>query len=209
MRVFIAVCVVSLGTVACERAEEAPAGAEVPAPSATSIKAAQAMALINQEVEPIIWDSTRDGNRDRGTLEIELHSLESPWRWWSRQRRVQSEGDFWWGIFSDVTFSVAPEDLAIPVTVSQGAADRWDIVVSCRSGACFRMSGSESGGEGTLEQVEAALNSPAPTDRQLDAVYFPFRTQDQAERVAAAMNELLALQGAQTASPATTSGEPQ
>lgn len=203
----LAVC---LGLAACERAAEEPsAAAAAGAPAATSIKATQAMDLINAEVEPMIWDSATQGGRDRGTLEIELHSLEGPWRWWSRQRRVMSDGQIWWGLFADVTFSVAPEDLAIPVTVTQGAEDRWDVVVSCRSGTCFRMSGSEATGEGTLEQVEVALNAPSPTDRQIDAVYFPFRTQDQADRVATAMNELLALQGAQPATTATTTGEPR
>ena len=157
----LAVC---LGLAACERAAEEPsaaAAAAAGAPAATSIKATQAMDLINAEVEPMIWDSATQGGRDRGTLEIELHSLEGPWRWWSRQRRVMSDGQIWWGLFADVTFSVAPEDLAIPVTVTQGAEDRWDVVVSCRSGTCFRMSGSEATGEGTLEQVEAALNGSA------------------------------------------------
>lgn len=195
--VFISLAVL-VGLAACERTDRdaPPARSPSAAQPSVSVKATQAMALINAEVEPLIWDSSVNGSLDRGTLEIELHSLDGPWRWWSRQRRVLGAGDSWSGIFGDVSFTVAPEDLRLPAEVVQGADDRWDVVLTCRDGPCFRMSGSEAQAQGTRAEVEAALDRPSPVDNQIDAVFFPFRTQAQAERVSTAMNELLALQGA-------------
>lgn len=205
MRRSVALILVALCAAACDRpASRAPSG-EAPAEPgrpAVSIKVEQAMDLINEEVEPLIWDSEIEGGRDRGTLEIELHSLEGPWRWWSRQRRTLTNGVDWVGISGDVNISVEPEDIRLPVEVQQGALERWDVILHCRADPCFRMSGSEAQAEGTQAEVEAALDAPSPVDERIEAVFFPFATQDQAERVARAMNELLALQGA-------TAGDPQ
>lgn len=195
MRLVIAVIAAGLCASACERASDTSPPAAQGA-SGASIKATQAMALIDSEVEPMIWDSAIEGGRDRGTLEVELHSLEGPWRWESRQRRLMSQDGVWYGISADLTFSVSPEAVQVPVEVVQGADDRWDVLVSCREGPCFRYSGSMAQPQGGLGEVEAALDTPTPVDDMIDSVFFPFRTQAQAERVAAAMNELLALQGA-------------
>lgn len=199
MRKSVALILVSLCVAACERsASRAPSGEADAEPGrpAVSIKAEQAMDLINEEVEPLIWDSEIEGGRDRGTLEIELHSLEGPWRWWSRQRRTLTNGVDWVGISGDVNFSVEPEEIRLPVEIEQGASERWDVILYCRADPCFRMSGSEAQAEGTQAEVEAALDAPSPIDERIEAVFFPFASQQQAARVARAMNELLALQGA-------------
>ena len=210
MRKSVALILVLLCVAACERsASRAPAGETEAEPGrpAVSIKAEQAMDLINEEVEPLIWDSEIEGGRDRGTLEIELHSLDGPWRWWSRQRRTLTNGVDWVGISGDVNFSVEPDEIRLPVEIQQGASERWDVVLHCRADPCFRMSGSEAQAEGTQAEVEAALDAPAPIDERIAAVYFPFASQEQAERVAQAMNELLALQGA-TVGDAQAGAEP-
>lgn len=163
---------------------------------AVSIKAVQALALINEEVETLVWDSSTEGGRDRGSLEIELHSLDGQWRWWSRQRRVITNGEVWSGIYGDTNFAADPVELSVPVEVTQGADERWDVIVSCRAEPCFRMTGSEAQAEGDRATVEAALDAPSPVDQRIPAVFFPFETREQAERVAQAMNDLLELQGA-------------
>ena len=95
-------------------------------------------------------------------------------------------------------FSVPPDQILIPVTVVQGASDRWDVIVTCAIGTCFEMTGTSATASGTREQVEAAFDAPEAESRRIDSVYFPFDTREQAERVAQAMNELLEIQGAQT-----------
>lgn len=192
-----------LAATACDRGgnrEAAPAGVDAAA-GTVSVKAMRAMELISAEVEPLSWDNAEPTGRNRGTLELELYTLSGPWSWWSRGRVEISNGDVYWGIASDAVYIVPPEQIRLPVTVEAGTGDIWQVVVSCRAEACIRMAGSSVEVEGTLAAVAAGLETPVPVDRRIEAVYFPLRSRARAERVAAAMNELLESQGALRVEP--------
>ena len=210
MRLISMCLVVGLALGACQEGQTSRAAPPAEEASTVSIKADQAVALINAEVETLVWDGRIEGGHDRGTLEIEMHSLDGPWRWWSRQRRTLSNGDAWSGIFGDAMFVVPPASVTVPVEVVQGASDRWDVVVTCHSEPCIRMTGSQAQAQGARAEVEAALDAPIPVDEQIEAVFFPFASREQAERVARSMNELLELQGARrvAGSAASAGGTP-
>lgn len=189
-----AVIAACLAVAACERTGPAgaPASEETPLP----IKARQAMDAINADLGPINIATPVEGGVDQMEMEIEIHSLEGPWRWWDTARRIINNGENHVGQFEDLIYTVDPADLVAPVTLRESGEGRIDLHLVCRADPCIRAAGSYVEAAGTRAEVEAALEAPQPMDERLPEVYFPFTERAQAERVAAAMNDLLRLQGA-------------
>ena len=190
----VAFVILNLALAACGDAPEAPAGpaADVPPP----IKARQAMEAINADLRPISIATPVEGGVDQLDMDIEIQSLEGPWRWSDRSTRIVSNGPSHMGQYGDLIYSVEPRDLAAPVTVVGEGEGRTDLFLRCRADPCIRAAGSYVEAYGTRQEVEAALQQPEPWDRRLTEVYFPFGARAEAESVAAAMNDLLVLQGA-------------
>ncbi len=193
MRPVAAVIAASLCLAACgdRPAEQAPAADAVPAP----IKARQAMAAINADLGPVNMATPVEGGVDQMEMDIEIQCLEGPWRWWDTARRIINNGPSHVGQFEDLIYTVDPGDLVTPVTL-RASEGRTDLHLVCRDGPCIRAAGSYVEATGTRQEVEAALEHPRPMDERLPEVYFPFDDPAKAERVARAMNDLLALQGA-------------
>lgn len=180
----------------------AACGAPEPNPQAESadetplpIKARQAMEAINEDLGPISIATPVEGGVDQMEMDIEIQSLEGPWRWWDTATRIISNGPNHVGQFEDLIYTVDPRDLVLPVTLHGEGEGRTDLHLICRADPCIRAAGSYVEASGTRQEVEAALREPRPMDERLPEVYFPFAERAQAERVARAMNDLLALQG--------------
>ena len=109
MRPVAAVIAASLCLAACgdRPAEQAPAADAVPAP----IKARQAMAAINADLGPVNMATPVEGGVDQIVMDIEIQSLEGPWRWWDTARRIINNGPSHVGQFEDLIYTVDPGDL--------------------------------------------------------------------------------------------------
>lgn len=192
------VLVTGLALAACDgRSPDAAraSSGEVPLP----IKARQAMDAINADLRPISIATPVAGGVDQMDMDIEIQTLDGTWRWWDTSTRIISNGPNHVGQFQDLIYMVDPHDLVAPVTLSGEGAGRTDLFLRCRAAPCIRAAGSFVEARGTRQEVEAALTHPEPWDRRLAEVYFPFATRAEAARVAQAMNDLLALQGAAAA----------
>jgi hypothetical protein len=194
MRTAVAV-LTCLALAACDAPEPDPlteSGDETPLP----IKARQAMEAINADLRPLSIATPVENGVDQMDMDIEIQSLEAPWRWWDRGTRIISNGPDHVGQAHDLLYTAEPRDLVAPVTLSGEGVGRTGLYLRCRADPCIRAAGSYVEAHGARQAVEAALEHPQPWDRRLEEVYFPFATRAEAERVAAAMNDLLSLQGA-------------
>jgi hypothetical protein len=174
-----------------------------------SIKADHAAELVNELMVPVDDTQTLDWGVDRLQFEIEILSLGETWRWSEVVRRYAASDEAHHGAFEDLIYSVDPTQLVIPVEIVGEGDGRTDVRLVCRVDPCIRASGSRAELTGTEAEVEAAMASPQPMDELRPDNFLPFASRAQAESAAAALNELLALQGAQPATTATTTGEPR
>ncbi|MBN8551330.1 MAG: hypothetical protein J0L52_00365 [Caulobacterales bacterium] len=205
---------VSLGLIlgACE-AERGPEpssadGAQT-ASDTMSTKARQAAELVNQQMGPVDDTQTLDWGVDRLQFDIEILSLDAPWRWSETMRRHSVSDDAEFGAVEDLIYSVDPSQLIIPVEVVGEGEGRTDVRLVCRAEPCIRVTGSRAELTGTQAQVAAAMADPQPMDEMRAGNFLPFARRAQAESAAAAMNELLRLQGAEPSTTASTNGDPQ
>ena len=171
---------------------EAESAEETPLP----VKARQAMEAINADLRPLSIATPVENGVDQLDMDIEVQSLDGPWRWWDRGTRIISNGPNHVGQAHDLLYVAEPRDLVTPVALSSESEGRTGLYLRCRAGPCIRAAGSYVEAQGPRPEVEDALEHPQPWDRRLTEVYFPFATRAEAERVASAMNDLLALQGA-------------
>lgn len=161
-----------------------------------SIKAQRAAELVNARLRPVN-DTTRTGDVvDEMAFDIEIQSLDETWRWSETARRRATDGAAAWGLVEDLIYSVSPADLVRPVEIVREDNGRAHIRLVCRADPCIRATGSRVEATGSPEEVDAAMAAPEPMDAMRPDNFWPFARAEEAEQAAAAINELLAIQGA-------------
>lgn len=198
--------------VACgQPARDEPAEPDrAPGEAPVSVKAARAAELVNARLRPVDDTTETDGVTDHMAFDIEIQSLDETWRWSETVRRTATNGTESWGLVEDLIYSVAPQDLVVPVEIQHEPNGRAHIRLVCRDEPCIRVTGSHIEVSGTPEEVEAGMAAPQPKDERRADNFWPFAEAAEAEEAAAAINELLTLQGAQGPVSAATgsSGQP-
>ncbi|TRW14727.1 hypothetical protein [Glacieibacterium frigidum] len=174
---------------------DAGASVATPAPSAAPADIEAAKSFIISRLNTAKWEG-RDGE---SFLSEEWHPISvtldaSGWKW-SPMRFVKSGLA---GVTSSENFiegyEVLPSALARPAKLTKGERF-WQLRIECRIDDCIKVEGSQINGT-DYTMIDDPEPTTLPIDERRDSADWYFTDQDTAERVARAVDLVLAAQGA-------------